>query len=219
MKFGVAVEAPIEWPELLALAQEIDANTRYDYFWISDALTANGPPDEPRLDAWTALTAIAMATTRIRLGVLVSGNAFRHPAVLAKMGHDARPHFERALELGIGAGWPGENRRFGIEFWKRPERIERLVEAVQVIKALWTQTRPKFNGKYYTLDEPHYNPPNVQQPHPPITIGGGSDRMLRAIAEHADAANPMIEHGRANTKIDGYCREIGREPRRDPPVA
>jgi len=212
MRFGVAIEAPIAWPDLLALATEIERNTRYDFLWISDALVANGPPDLPRLDAWVALTAIAQATSRLRLGVLVSGNAFRHPAVLAKMVTTVDHISNGRVELGFGAGWPGENRRYGIDFWKRPERMARFEEAVQVIKALWTQTRPKFDGAYYRLDEPPYSPANVQHPHPPILIGGGSEAMLRTIARYADAANPMIEVTDAFGKIDGYCREIGRDP-------
>ncbi|HEY8171547.1 MAG TPA: LLM class flavin-dependent oxidoreductase [Dehalococcoidia bacterium] len=212
MKFGYSVEAPIDWAELLELARDLDERSNFESFWISDSLIANGPPDDPRLEAWTALAAIAQATSRLRLGVMVSGNAYRHPAVLAKIVTTIDQISNGRVELGIGAGWPGENRRYGIDFWKRPERIERLNEALHVIKALWTQPRPKFEGKYYKLDEPPYSPPNVQQPHPPILIGGGSDAMLRIIAEHADAANPMIEVREGFAKIDAICREIGRDP-------
>ena len=114
MRFGVAIEAPMQWRDLLALAIEIDANSRYDFFWISDALIANGPPEDPRLEAWSALAAIAQATSRVRLGVLVSGNAYRHPAVLAKMVTTIDHISGGRIELGIGGGWPGENRRYGI---------------------------------------------------------------------------------------------------------
>ena len=116
------------------------------------------------------------------------------------------------VTLGIGAGWPGEHRRFGIEFWRRRERMERFDEAVQVIKLLWTQPRPTFAGRHYRLDAPPYHPQNVQQPHPPILIGGGSEPMLRAIARYADLASPMIDVAEAKAKVDAYCREIGRDP-------
>lgn len=212
MKFGYTVEAPTNWPELLRIARDIDERSNFDAFWISDGLVANGQLDEPRLDSWTALAAIAQATSRIRLGVHVSGNAYRHPVVLAKMVTTIDQISNGRVELGIGAGWPGENRRYGIEFWKRRERVERLDEALEVIKLLWTQPRPKFEGKYYLLDEPPYSPPNVQQPHPPILIGGGSDAMLRVIAKHADTVSPMIDMSAAKLKIDAYCREIGRDP-------
>jgi alkanesulfonate monooxygenase SsuD/methylene tetrahydromethanopterin reductase-like flavin-dependent oxidoreductase (luciferase family) len=212
MKFGVSIEAPIAWPELLSLAQDIDRSTRYEFLWISDSLIANGPPDEPRLEAWTLLAALAHATSRVRLGVLVSGNAYRHPAVLAKMVTTVDHISEGRVELGLGAGWPGQNRRYGINFWKRPERLARLEEAVQVIQRLWTEPRPKFAGKYYQLDEPPYSPPNVQRPHPPVLIAGGSDPMLRTIARYADAANPMIDITEAREKIAHFCREWGRDP-------
>lgn len=212
VKFGYSVEAPITWPELLQLARDLDERSRFDSFWIADSLLANGPPDEPKLEAWTALAAIAAVTSRMRLGTLVSGNAFRHPALLAKIVTTLDHISGGRVTLGIGAGWPGDHRRYGIDFWKRAERLERLDEAVQVIKLLWTQRRPKFDGRHYRLDEPPYSPPNVQQPHPPILIGGGTDAMLRTIAKYADLASPMIDVVEAIGKVDAHCREIGRDP-------
>lgn len=211
-RFGYSVEAPIEWSELLELAQELDRNSRFDTFWIADSLMPNGPPDEPRLEAWTALAAIAQATSRIRLGLAVSGNAFRHPALLAKMATTLDHISGGRLTVGIGAGWPGENRRFGIDFWSRRERLERFDEAMQVIKLLWTQPRPKFEGRYYQLDEPPYLPANVQRPHPPILIGGGSEPMLRAIAKYADLASPMSDTPGSKAKVAEHCRAMGRDP-------
>jgi len=212
ISFGYIVEAPMEWPDLLALASELDRNSRFDIFWMADALVPNGSLDEPRLDAWTALAAVAQATSRIRLGVHVSGNAYRHPAVLAKVVTTLDQISGGRAELGIGAGWPGENRRFGIDFWRRPERIARFDEAMQMIKLLWTEAHPSFNGRYYRLDAPPFSPPNVQRPHPPILIGGGSNGMLRAIAKHADKASPMIDTAEAMRKVVAICAEIGRDP-------
>lgn len=211
--FGYCVEAPVQWRELMALAGELDTSSRFDSLWISDALIANGEPDGPRLDAWTALAALAPATSRLRLGVLVSGNAYRHPAVLAKVVTTIDHISGGRVEFGFGAGWPGDNRRFGIEFWTRRERVARFEEAVRVIKLLWTESRPSCDGRYYHLNEPPYSPPNVQQPHPPIVIGGGSDPMLRIIARYADKANPMIDLSEAMTKVATYCCEAGRDPR------
>ena len=212
MKFGYCVEAPIEWPDLLALATELERNSRFDSFWIADSLVPNGPLDDPKLETWTALAAIAQATTRLRLGTLISGNAFRNPAVLAKIVTTIDQVSEGRITLGIGAGWPGQNRRFGIDFWPRRERLARLDESIQVIKLLWTADRPKFDGRFYHLDEPPYRPRNVQQPHPPILIGGGSDPMLRIMARYADLASPMIALPEAKSKVAAYCREIGRDP-------
>jgi alkanesulfonate monooxygenase SsuD/methylene tetrahydromethanopterin reductase-like flavin-dependent oxidoreductase (luciferase family) len=211
--FGYCVEGPIEWSELIAVAQEIDRSSRFESFWMSDALVANGPPDESRLDAWTALAAVAQATSRLRLGALVSGNAYRHPAVLAKMVTTIDHISEGRVELGIGAGWPGDNRRYGIDFWGRRERVERLHEALRVITLLWTEERPTFEGRYYRLDAPPYSPGNVQRPHPPVLVGGGSDGMLRAIARYADKASPMINGSEAMAKVAAYCAEEGRDPK------
>jgi len=211
-KFGYCVEAPIGWADLIGLANELERNSRFRSLWLSDALIANGPSDHPRLDAWTALAALAQATSRLRLGVLVSGNAYRHPALLAKIVTTVDQISDGRVELGIGAGWPGENRRYGIDFWQRPERLARFDEALHVIKLLWTQERPTFAGRYYRLAEPPYSPKNVQQPHPPILVGGGSDPMLRAIAKYADKASPMIEPAEAMAKVKVYCAEVGRDP-------
>lgn len=211
-QFGYCVEAPTEWPDLLAFARALDERSRFHSFWIADSLLPNGPPDEPKLEAWTALAAIAQATSRLRLGMLVSANALRHPAVLAKIVTTLDHISGGRVILGLGAGWPGEHRRFGIDFWSRDERLARFEEAIQVIKLLWTQSRPKFEGRYYRLGEPPYRPANVQSPHPPILIGGGSEPMLRAIAEHADVASPMIELTEARRRVDGYCRKLGRDP-------
>jgi alkanesulfonate monooxygenase SsuD/methylene tetrahydromethanopterin reductase-like flavin-dependent oxidoreductase (luciferase family) len=213
IKFGYTVEAPTEWPELLHAAQELDQRSNFDSFWIADSLVANGPLDEPKLDSWTALAAIGQVTSRIRLGVHVSGNAYRHPAVLAKAATTI-DHISRGrVMLGIGAGWPGENRRYGVDFWTRPERVERLDEALDVIKLLWTQTKPVYEGKYYRLDAPPYSPGNVQQPHPPILVGGGSDAMLRVIAKHADMVSLMVDLKVARSKVEGYCHKVGRDPK------
>ena len=179
--FGYCVEAPIEWPDLLALAKELDANSRFDSFWMPDAITSHSAA---KLEPFSVLAAVAQATSRLRLGTLVAGNAFRHPAVLAQTVATVDQISGGRLTLGIGAGWPGDNRRYGIEFWRRPERIARVDEALQVMKMLWTEDRPTFTGKYYHLDAPPYRIETLQQPHPPIVIGGGADAML---AHHREA--------------------------------
>jgi alkanesulfonate monooxygenase SsuD/methylene tetrahydromethanopterin reductase-like flavin-dependent oxidoreductase (luciferase family) len=207
--FGYCVEAPIEWPDLLALARELDANSRFDSFWMPDAITSHSAA---KLEPFSVLAAVAQATSRLRLGTLVAGNAFRHPAVLAQTVATVDQISGGRLTLGIGAGWPGDNRRYGIEFWRRPERIARVDEALQVMKLLWTADRPRFAGRYYSLDEPPHRIETRQQPHPPILVGGGVDPMLRLVAAHADAASPMIAIKNAKAKVDGYCHEIGRDP-------
>jgi alkanesulfonate monooxygenase SsuD/methylene tetrahydromethanopterin reductase-like flavin-dependent oxidoreductase (luciferase family) len=209
--FGYTVEAPTPWPQLLDAAQQLDQHSNFDSFWIADSLVPNGPLDDPKLETWTALAAVAQATSRIRLGVHVSGLPYRHPAVLAKIVTTIDHISNGRVTLGIGAGWPGENRRFGVDFWSRRERVERLDEALQVIKLLWTQPHPVFEGKYYQLREPPFTPSNVQQPRPPILIGGGSDAMLRVMAKHGDILSLMTGPD-AKPVVEGYMREFGRDP-------
>jgi alkanesulfonate monooxygenase SsuD/methylene tetrahydromethanopterin reductase-like flavin-dependent oxidoreductase (luciferase family) len=120
------------------------------------------------------------------------------------------------LEFGLGGAWHTyEHEAFAIPFHTTKERLERLDEAVQVIKLLWTQTRPTFQGRYYQLDQPPYNPPNVQQPHPPILIGGGGEkRTLRTVAKYADATNVSGTPEEVRHKYDvleGHCKEVGRD--------
>jgi alkanesulfonate monooxygenase SsuD/methylene tetrahydromethanopterin reductase-like flavin-dependent oxidoreductase (luciferase family) len=212
INFGVAFEAPVEWDALLDAAVEIDRATGYDYLWISDALVGNGDLDGPRLDAWTALAAIAQATSRVRLGVMVSGNAYRHPAVLAKIATTVDHISGGRLEFGIGAGWPGENRRFGIDFGTRKQRHERLAEALSVITALWSGTRATFAGEHYRLDDAPFSPLPVQKPRPPIFVGvAGSEheRLLRTAARYADKTDVNAP---GLSRLSVYAREYGRDP-------
>jgi alkanesulfonate monooxygenase SsuD/methylene tetrahydromethanopterin reductase-like flavin-dependent oxidoreductase (luciferase family) len=208
--FGYCFEAPTPWHEMLDLAQELDQSSNFDSLWIADSLVANGPADEPKLEAWTALAAIAQATTRLRLGLLVAGNVYRHPALTAKIVTTLDHISNGRVELGIGAGWPDPLRSYGIDFWTRRERLERLAEALEVIKLLWTVARPTFEGTYYRLNQAPYSPGNVQQPHPPILVGAGSDPVFRIAARYADKIHSMIDAGQARAKVASYALEVGR---------
>lgn len=200
------------WEELLDLACELDENSGFDSFWIADSLVANGPPDEPKLEAWTSLAAIAQATKRMRLGLLVAGNAYRHPVVTAKIVTTLDHISGGRVELGIGSGWPDPKQSYGIDFWTRTERLERFAEALEVIKLLWTVGNPSFEGKYYRLNEPPYSPANVQSPHPPILVGAGSDRVFRIAARYADKIHSMSDVVEARKKVERYARDAGRNP-------
>ena len=196
IKFGAqATQAGVTWEELLSLWQELDRDSSFDHLWLMDHfLTSIGTAFDsagPCMEGWTALAALSLATSRGRLGILVTGNTYRHPAVLAKMATTVDHISGGRLEFGLGGAWHAyEHQAFAIPFYTTGERLARLEEAAQVIKLLWTQPRPKFQGRYYQLDEPPYNPPNVQQPHPPILIGGSGERStLRTVARYADATN------------------------------
>jgi len=221
MKFGVqATQSGVTWEDLLALWRELDRDSNFDHLWLMDHfVTGAGTAADssgPCMEGWTSLAALAQATSRVRLGILVTGNTYRHPAVLAKMATTVDHISGGRLEFGLGGAWHTyEHQAFAIPFHTTKERLARLDEAAQMIKLLWTQPRPKFEGRYYRLDEPPYNPPNVQQPHPPILIGGGGEkRTLRTVAKYADATNvsgPPEEVRRKFEVLEGHCREAGRD--------
>jgi F420-dependent oxidoreductase-like protein len=221
MKFSTQTsQAGVSWQELLPLWQELDRASEFDHLWLMDHFvtgmgTADGA-DGPCLEGWIALAALAQATSRVRLGILVSGNTYRHPAVLAKMATTLDHISDGRLELGIGGAWHTyEHQAFGIPFYTTRERLERLDEAVQLIKLLWTEEKPKLEGRYYQLDGPPYNPPNVQQPHPPIMVaGGGEKRTLRTAAKYGDAMNVSGTPEEVKHKfevLERHCQEVGTD--------
>ncbi len=222
IRFGaVASQTGVGWSDLLSLWQELDRNSAFDSLWLVDHFvtgfgTAFGS-EGPCMESWTALAALAQATSRVRVGILVSGNTYRHPAVLAKQATTVDNISGGRLTFGIGAAWHTyEHQAFGIPFHTTRERLERLDEAVQLIKLLWTQPAPAFRGRYYQLDAPPYNPPNVQKPHPPILVGGGGEkRTLRTAARYADISNVMGTPEEVAHKfrvLEQHCRNAGRDP-------
>ncbi len=225
IKFSaVPTQAGVAWADLLTIWQDLDQNSNFDSLWLMDHFvtgfgTAFGA-EGPCLEGWTALAALAQATSRVRLGILVTGNTYRHPAVLAKQATTVDNISNGRLEFGIGAAWHTyEHDAFAIPFYTTRQRLERLDEAVQVIKLLWTRPSPSFDGHYYQLKRPPYNPPNVQSAsggHPPILIGGGGEkRTLLTVARYADATNVQgtpEEVARKFQVLDQHCRDIGRDP-------
>ncbi|MCH8813938.1 MAG: TIGR03560 family F420-dependent LLM class oxidoreductase [Chloroflexi bacterium] len=222
IKFGaVATQAGVSWESLLAVWRDMDVNSNFESMWLMDHFvtsfgTAAGA-EGPCMESWTALAALAQATTRIRIGILVSGNTYRHPLVLAKQATTVDHISNGRLEFGLGAAWhPYEHEVYGIPFHTTRERLERFDEAVQYIKLLWTEESPTFSGKYYQLDEPPYNPPNIQKPHPPILLGGGGEKKtLLTVAKYADASNIMgtpEEVAHKFSVLDKHCEKIDRDP-------
>lgn len=202
-----------------AAAQRAEA-AGFTSFWLMDHLVQIplfGSLDEPLLEAWTTLAALAAVTSRIRLGTLVTAASYRNPALLAKMAATVDVISGGRVILGIGAGWfRTEYAQYGFEFADKPStRIGQLHEAVQVIKALWTQPRANFQGKYFQVQDAVLEPKPLQKPHPPILIGGGGEKLtLRVAARHADAVNwfgdpAMIRHKRA--VLARHCAAVGRD--------
>jgi F420-dependent oxidoreductase-like protein len=223
VKFGaVANQGGVTWQELLEFWQEIDGGEAFDSLWLMDHfVTGFGGAfgsEGPCMEGWTALAALAQATSRVRLGILVTGNTYRHPAILAKQATTVDQISGGRLIFGLGAAWHEyEHQAFGVRLPPVKERLDRLEEAAHVIKALWTEERPSFVGEYYSLDKPPYNPANVQTPHPPFLIGGGGERRtLRIVAQYADIANVMGTPDEVKHKfavLDEHCAKLGRDPK------
>ena len=173
----------------------------------------------PTLECWTTLCALAAVTERIRLIPMVLANLYRPPALLAKMGSTLDVISQGRLELGIGAGGGrSDHLAGGFPFPPMRQRVAMLGEAAEVIKGLWTQPRLDYSGRYYTLRNATNDPRPVQQPRPPILIGGHGERhLLRAVAQHADLCNigsnmGLEEHRNKLDVLEGHCREVGRDP-------
>lgn len=205
------------WPDLLAFWQRAD-QLGYDSCWIPDHFYAGvGAMDRPCWESWTVLSAVAMATERIRLGTMVLGNTFRHPAVVANMAATLDNICGGRLELGIGAGWmQAEHDGYGIALPVPRERIERLDEALQVVKLLHGERRSNFEGQHYQLRDAICEPKPIQRPHTRLVVGGGGERRtLRVVAKHADEWNGEASPSQMKHKIavlHEHCRAVGRDP-------
>lgn len=186
--------------------------------WLADHMWARGMPDVDYLECWTALTALAMRTTTLRLGTLVLCNSYRNPALVAKMAATLDRISGGRLELGVGAGWMNEEYRgYGYHFPSTRTRIEQLEEGLEVIQRLFGASRSTFQGKYYALDDAPNNPKPAQSPAPPITIGGAGERLLlKVVAKYANRWNcPMNAAHEITHKLEVlrlHCTEVGRDP-------
>ena len=191
----------------------------YDSFWVMDhfhQIQYVGQEQEPMLEGWTTLGAIAGLTSKIRLGTLVTGNIYRHPSILAKIGATFDVLSKGRLFMGIGAAWnEEESKAYGIPFPSTKERFRRLEEAVQIIHKMWTEERASFDGQFYKIHEAYCNPKPVQKPHPPIMIGGSGEReTLKLVAKYADACNLFGSPETIKRKLDvlrEHCKAVGRD--------
>ncbi len=205
------------WHDMLAVWQEVE-RLGFDTAWVFDHfLPIFSDPSGPCMEGWTALSALAMATERIRLGVMVTGNTYRHPAVLAKTAATVDIISHGRLIFGIGGGWfEREHAAFGISFPGIGERLERLEESLTLIKQLWTQDTTSYTGRYYQLHKAPFLPKPVQTPHPPILVGASGERVaLGIVARHADMWNsfgPPALFRHKIARLDEHCQRIGRDP-------
>ena len=201
--------------DLLLMAE----NAGFDSFWVMDhfhQIKFVGGPDEPMLESWTTISALAGITTKIKLGTLVTGIIYRHPAILAKISATLDVLSKGRLFMGIGAAWNQEESfAYGVPFPSTKERLLRLEEVIQIIRKMWTTSKATFNGKYYQIKDAYCNPKPLQKPHPPIMVGGGGERnTLRIVAKYADACNLFGSFETIKSKLgilNEHCRNVGRD--------
>jgi F420-dependent oxidoreductase-like protein len=187
----------------------------YHSVWLDDHLMYK---NSSILECWTTLSALSSITNRIRLGTMASCNSFRNPALLAKMASTVDVISNGRLELAIGAGaQEPEHTAYGIPFPSPKDRIDRMDEAVEVIKKMWTEEKASYSGKYYQIKEAVCEPKPQQKPHPPITIAGGGKKLtLKVTAKHADRydwgylPSPAVFKHKLSVLQD-YCRAINRD--------
>lgn len=208
------------WDEMLAVWKAADDIDLYESGWTFDHFyPVSGDSSGPCLEGWMTLAALAQATRRLRIGNMVTGIHYRHPAVLAKMASTLDIISNGRLELGIGAGWnEEESGDYGIELGNRRERSDRFEEACQVLVGMLTREATDFSGQYYQLSNARNEPKGPQQPHPPICIGGsGERRTLRTTAKYAQhwnfAGGTPEEFAQKRDVLYAHCRDIGRDPK------
>ena len=224
--FGI-MTAPMQvgYDDLLRVWREADTVPEIEHAWLFDHLMPiGGDPDGPAFEGWTLLSALAAQTRRLRLGVMVTSNRFRPPAMLAKIATTVDIVSGGRLDFGIGVGsrpdHPLARREYeahGLPFHDSAHAVASLAEACTVIRRLWTEEKPfDFHGTHHHLTGAFGNPKPVQHPHPPILIGGRAAATLRVVAEHADLWNipggDIDDAVNRSALLDRYCAEIGRDP-------
>ena len=208
------------WADMLAVWRAADDIEVFESGWTFDHFyPIFTDPTGPCLEGWTTLTALAQATSRLRLGTLVTGIHYRHPAVLANMAAALDIISGGRLELGIGAGWnEEESGAYGIELGSMKDRFDRFEEACQVLIGLLSQQTTDFSGRFYQLTAARNEPKGPQRPHPPICIGGnGEKRTLRITAKYAQHWNFVggapADFARKRDVLAAHCADVGRDPK------
>ncbi|HTV10408.1 MAG TPA: LLM class flavin-dependent oxidoreductase [Acidimicrobiales bacterium] len=215
LHFGVQLQGQFtswgEYASALAAVEEIG----FGSVWAFDHLLPYaGPDDGAAFETLTTMSAMALLTSRARIGVLVNGNLYRHPAVLAKAAAQVDQMSGGRLDFSLGAAWSKrEFDAYGLEFPSLSERYARLDEALELIKLLWDQHRTTFRGRFYQVSEAPCEPKPLQSPHPPVTIGGTGLGSLRAAAKHGDRLNMVGSPETCSQvvrRLEELCNEIGR---------
>ena len=207
------------WSEILELAQHCEA-TGWDGVYMADHFMPNtpdgAPADGPTLECWAVVAGLAAAVPRVRLGTLVCGNTYRHPALLANIAASVDVISGGRLVLGLGAGWQvNEHEAYGIPLFEVPDRLDRLEEACAVVTGLLREPRTTVDGEHYRVVDAPCDPKPVQQPLPLLVGGGGERRTLRIAARFADEwnvwATPEVLASK-HAVLERHCDDLGRDP-------
>ena len=217
MIFSVGGSSGLNWMDFVDVVKACEEMDFYAFYPSDHLMTVQvgrGTKDD-RIDAIAVVLALAPITSKIRLGVQVIGNLFRHPVITAKM-MNALDHISNGrADIGLGAGWSKmEHAAHGMAFPGLAERIERMEESITLMKALFTEERATFEGKYYQVYEVPFDPKPVQKPHPPIMIGGINDASLRVAARHANdwsSLGPRLEIQERALRLKEICEEEERD--------
>jgi F420-dependent oxidoreductase-like protein len=216
LRFGIQLQAQrTTWPDFAAALQTVE-QLGFDTVWTFDHLLPfSGPDDGPAFETLTTLGAMAALTSRIRIGALVNGVMYRDPATLAKSAALVDQITDGRLEFTLGAAWAErEFLAYGLPYPGLQERYDRLDEALQIVKSLWSEPRSTFHGRYYQINDAPFAPKPVQQPHPPIMIGGSGRGSLRLAAKHATSWNGMGPPAKAAARaavLEELCGEANRD--------
>ena len=208
--------AATKWAKAVEIAK-LAEDLGFDSLWVYDHVhNVPRPAQEAVFECWTTIAAISQLTSRIRLGQMVGCCSYRNPALLAKITSTVDVVSGGRLNWGIGAGWyENEYRSYGYEFPKPAQRIKMLEETVEIVKRMWTEPTATFKGEHYEVSRAYCDPQPLQQPHPPVLIGGGGEQLtLRVVAKHADCSNfggspEQWEHKREVLK--SHCASVGRD--------
>jgi len=216
-----AIKDPVEQFEALVRVTRRAEALGFDSVWLFDHFhTYFKPVLETTFEAWTTTAALARETSRIRIGQMVTGNAYRNPALLAKMASTVDVMSHGRLDFGIGAGWyEHEYTAYGYDFPDTPTRLRMLGEALQVIHRMWRDPYASFEGRFYRISGAINEPKGVQTPHPPVWVGGAGEQVtLKLAAKYGDVTNfggHLDDMGWYAHKFDvirGHCETVGRDP-------
>ena len=215
LRVGIVTDQNLPWPILVERWQLFE-RLGFHSVWNCDHFVQPSRPTGPYFEAWTMLAALAAQTERIRIGVLVSSNTFRHPALLAKQAMTVDHVSKGRLDVGLGAGWyEPEHTMYGLDFGTPVELVDRFREAVEIVDTMLRQDTTTFDGKHYRLRAAAMRPLPLQKPRPPLVLGAHRRKMLRIVARYGDTFNSfgtVDEMRERNAMLDEECAAIGRDP-------